>query len=1352
MKKWLWIGFLLIVCSPSARARERAFGWCENGGVIGTVSGLTVTPDFQGSYPGCIVTVYLTGTTTLATIYADNNGTPLANPFQASLTTGYWFFYADNARYDVQLSGTVGTPFTLSDIVVSDPAAPNTGPQIFANALFKGPIPWRDVSSYMKDMNGNPVSCSSTDTSTGANTTGTINLSTPTALTLAAAKDFKNGCGIAILGAGPLPTIATPPSTLSVSSVSGNGVTVTITTTANHGILVGTAVSGLSVSGCSGGSGTFNGTFPLASVADTTHLTYAASGNGTPSSCVVTVMFGYPHGAGGSTTYRYQIAAVDGLLGITAASPIFTVTNANATLSKYNYNQLFWSCPATNAIACSSAFTPSTVPYMWLAYGDKGTGGALSCLGTAFTIGYSDQGFGYVCPAWAPSSPPASPVAQALSTTITSGGGSTALTLTAGATTAVTNANVYHDESSFLVSCLNDQKTDQATFNTYGCLIPPGRWWLSTFSAPAITTDTRLRVSGSIVAHAMPLFFSGGYKVESIGGGAGGGNFDIVSQTAIEVGSGSSPAAVVEHGGGFTLSGFTVNFPAQDVIWADAGGSSELRFANLSVSMGAANFGSAIHIENLVSGEIDHVSLNSNTGGAQQLIDFSISPYNGSPSCCVNISNIFTSGHGIGLRAPGGNSGNCNHNQFAISNWLMENEDPLDDSIVQVDASANAAGTTCAGVGVQFLSASNVDNSDTAFVYRNFLGFIGTPAISSGNVGLTFSDGINNAAVCVTQVISCNPLSYVTSVSGAQNNTYVRTASGLNIGPISGNTSQGPLAITDLGAGTTASVAGFAMMMPPPNASVFSTGAGSLAAGTYCSAFTGLDNRLAPTNPGETGLSNIICQTVGANASITYHGNDGFSNGNMLFAYSNKNFYYCIVVTGTSCDPNQNLAASPTKVLATGVGAGGWSYTFTSTAGATNAVPPANGTAMLTWLGWDYGTTPYSCFFCVNSHSDQYPVGFGITPIGNQGYNIFTKLGINVGGLATINNLDGGIYVDGVKYAQTDVGIQSALTAAGAGTVYLPPGTYTLSNPVTMTVSGQHLVCAGIKSTTLNYTSTTNITAIIDVGTAADGTNNLYGISINGCTISGNSHTTSAIRTRGVHRSDFSHNSLINVTGSAIQTNFAVGNDLDDLHTSSNEQAFTQQPTSCVTLDGPDASHQSTVTSVKLPICEGVSGTGLVLNQANNTTITAGTSEGNAIGLSISSTSARTTVIGTDFESNSTEDLLDNSTSQVVLENASLGSTTKIAGTGIPWVIGGFGLAPSVSAFTAVLSSGTVTHTFTTAYTTAAPFCTATWNGTGTLTGILKAVPSTTNVVITSSVGTDTATVIVNCTSAAQGN
>jgi len=109
----------LLAVTGTAQARSRYQNFCEKGGQTLSIAGMgnaTGTPLVQGSYPSCTVTVYLTGTLTLATLYSDNSGTPKANPFTAN-TSGYLFFYADDGRYDVTISGGgMGAPFTYGDV------------------------------------------------------------------------------------------------------------------------------------------------------------------------------------------------------------------------------------------------------------------------------------------------------------------------------------------------------------------------------------------------------------------------------------------------------------------------------------------------------------------------------------------------------------------------------------------------------------------------------------------------------------------------------------------------------------------------------------------------------------------------------------------------------------------------------------------------------------------------------------------------------------------------------------------------------------------------------------------------------------------------------------------------------------------------------------------------------------------------------------------------------------------------------------------------------------------------------------------------------------------------------------
>jgi len=99
---------------------QRAWGWVQLGSQVVRTLGISSTTKVQQTFASATVTVYVSGTLTLATIYSDNSLTPLANPFTAD-STGYWDFYAANGRYDVSLTGggIVGT-ITYPDILLAD--------------------------------------------------------------------------------------------------------------------------------------------------------------------------------------------------------------------------------------------------------------------------------------------------------------------------------------------------------------------------------------------------------------------------------------------------------------------------------------------------------------------------------------------------------------------------------------------------------------------------------------------------------------------------------------------------------------------------------------------------------------------------------------------------------------------------------------------------------------------------------------------------------------------------------------------------------------------------------------------------------------------------------------------------------------------------------------------------------------------------------------------------------------------------------------------------------------------------------------------------------------------------------
>ncbi len=120
--KRIWFALLLLCSLPVFGQTAAITGFCTSGSTPAKTQGLNSTNQMMGIVPSCTFSVYLTGTTTLATIFSDGSGTVLPNPFTAS-STGQWLFYsAINQGYDVTLSGGIpvyvgpGWPVTITGL------------------------------------------------------------------------------------------------------------------------------------------------------------------------------------------------------------------------------------------------------------------------------------------------------------------------------------------------------------------------------------------------------------------------------------------------------------------------------------------------------------------------------------------------------------------------------------------------------------------------------------------------------------------------------------------------------------------------------------------------------------------------------------------------------------------------------------------------------------------------------------------------------------------------------------------------------------------------------------------------------------------------------------------------------------------------------------------------------------------------------------------------------------------------------------------------------------------------------------------------------------------------------------
>ncbi len=192
---------------------QSAQGFCQLGGQTVTTGGVASTTKVMQSFVATTVSVFNAGTATLSTIYSDNIGTPLANPFTADASTGYWRFYAAG-RVDIQFSGGgIATPFSIFDVLLADPSALN------ASALTSGTVPAARLPNPSASTLGGVQSHAAVATQflTGISTGGVPSAAQPSASDIAglAASATTDTTNAANLSTGTLPAARLPQPTVS---------------------------------------------------------------------------------------------------------------------------------------------------------------------------------------------------------------------------------------------------------------------------------------------------------------------------------------------------------------------------------------------------------------------------------------------------------------------------------------------------------------------------------------------------------------------------------------------------------------------------------------------------------------------------------------------------------------------------------------------------------------------------------------------------------------------------------------------------------------------------------------------------------------------------------------------------------------------------------------------------------------------------------------------------------------------------------------------------------------------------------------------------------------------------------
>lgn len=116
----LFVAAFISPASAMAQPNYSFQDWCQIGGKQVILANLPSTTLTQQSFPRCTVTVYLSGTTTKASIFSDKIGTVLSNPFTANTDASFLFFAASGVPYDVTISGGgMPTPWTFVDICLA---------------------------------------------------------------------------------------------------------------------------------------------------------------------------------------------------------------------------------------------------------------------------------------------------------------------------------------------------------------------------------------------------------------------------------------------------------------------------------------------------------------------------------------------------------------------------------------------------------------------------------------------------------------------------------------------------------------------------------------------------------------------------------------------------------------------------------------------------------------------------------------------------------------------------------------------------------------------------------------------------------------------------------------------------------------------------------------------------------------------------------------------------------------------------------------------------------------------------------------------------------------------------------
>ena len=217
--------FLASTGFVSGQTYYNYLNYCSQGGQKVVTNGSSANNFWQQSYPNCLVTVYQTGTTNLATLYKDSAGVyPLNNPFAAA-STGQFTFYTAAGYYDLSFSGsTIPSPFSWVNIGVGTSGGGGGGSSAGPTGSIQTAAPG-GAFSYI----ANPLPIVN-----GGNGTATPSLLGGTGITISGSWP---GQTVALTGA---PTIyaGTPASEVPSGAINGVNTVFTLANSPNTGTLI----------------------------------------------------------------------------------------------------------------------------------------------------------------------------------------------------------------------------------------------------------------------------------------------------------------------------------------------------------------------------------------------------------------------------------------------------------------------------------------------------------------------------------------------------------------------------------------------------------------------------------------------------------------------------------------------------------------------------------------------------------------------------------------------------------------------------------------------------------------------------------------------------------------------------------------------------------------------------------------------------------------------------------------------------------------------------------------------------------------------------------------------------------